>query len=41
MFIVFYTLYLSIIYEKIEKKIKSGCAGPSPSCHAFGTSTTR
>jgi hypothetical protein len=42
MFLVFYTLYSNIIYvfiQKIEKNIKSGRAGPSPSCHAFGPGT--
>jgi hypothetical protein len=41
MFLVFYTLYSSIIYVFIWKieKIKSGHARPSPSCHAFGPDT--
>jgi hypothetical protein len=42
MFLVFYTLYSSIIYVfiwKNRKKIKLGRAGPSPSCHAFGPGT--
>jgi hypothetical protein len=44
MFLVFYTLYSSIIYVfiwKNSKKIKLGRAGPSPSCHAFGPDTAR